>query len=358
MSAKKQTKISILVPCYNVERFLPQCLDSIVGQTLKDIEIICINDGSTDTTLDIIKQYAAKDKRIKIIDKENEGYGKSMNRGLEAATGQYIGIVESDDWVDDNMFENLVKIADETQVDMVKSNYYEYTKDINKKLSVLPDQDCGCVIDPKKHNNVFWCPPAIWSGIYRRDFLSKNNIKFLESPGASYQDLGFNFKALIMANSVFLTNDAFLHYRCDNVNSSVKSSGKIFCVCDEWDEVDKYITEHPKIKNDGEKLLPYIKLGSYLWNLDRLSSDAQNEFLTRFQSEYINYIQQGRFNKSFYSDRQWYNIMSTVFPNSRKYKLAQKFFDVIHPIYRTKISNNKKIYKILGLTALKINQKL
>ena len=90
MPTPTQPKVSILVPCYNVEKYLPQCLDSIVNQTLKDIEIIVINDGSTDSTLDIIKQYAKNDKRIKIIDKENEGYGKSMNRGLDAATGEPI----------------------------------------------------------------------------------------------------------------------------------------------------------------------------------------------------------------------------------------------------------------------------
>ena len=97
---KKQPKVSILVPCYNVEKYLPVCLDSICRQTLKDIEIICINDGSKDSTLDIIKRYAKQDNRFVVIDKENEGYGKSMNRGLDVASGEYVGIVESDDWVE------------------------------------------------------------------------------------------------------------------------------------------------------------------------------------------------------------------------------------------------------------------
>ena len=123
----KQPSVSILVPCYNVEKYLNQCLDSIVNQTLKDIEIICINDGSTDSTLDIIKSYADKDKRVKIIDKPNEGYGKSMNRGLDAATGEYVGIVESDDWVDTDMFKKLYDIASKNDADIVKSDFYVYT---------------------------------------------------------------------------------------------------------------------------------------------------------------------------------------------------------------------------------------
>ena len=87
-------KVSVLVPIYNVEEFLPECLDSLVNQTLREIEIICINDGSKDDSLKILKEYASKDKRIKIIDKKNTGYGDSMNQGLKKATGEYVGIVE------------------------------------------------------------------------------------------------------------------------------------------------------------------------------------------------------------------------------------------------------------------------
>ena len=122
-------KVSILVPCYNVEKYLPQCLDSIVNQTLKDIEIIAINDGSTDSTLDIIKQYAKKDKRFVIIDKKNEGYGKSMNRGLDAATGEYIGIVESDDWVEPDAFETLYNMAKLNDADIAKADFVFFDND-------------------------------------------------------------------------------------------------------------------------------------------------------------------------------------------------------------------------------------
>ena len=104
-------KVSIIVPTYNVENYLRECMDSIVGQTLKDIEIICINDGSTDGSLEILKNYAAKDPRIIIVDKKNEGYGVGMNIGLERASGEYIGIVEPDDFVPDNMYEDLYNLS-------------------------------------------------------------------------------------------------------------------------------------------------------------------------------------------------------------------------------------------------------
>ena len=103
--------VSLLIPIYNVERYLPECLDSAIGQSLGDIEIICINDGSTDSSPDIIAQYAAKDPRIKVIDKPNSGYGCSMNMGLHAASGDYIGILESDDFFDPDALETLCDAA-------------------------------------------------------------------------------------------------------------------------------------------------------------------------------------------------------------------------------------------------------
>lgn len=104
-------KISVVVPVYNVEKYIGQCLDSILGQTLKDIEIICINDGSKDNTLEILKDYAQKDSRIILIDKENEGLSKARNQGTEIASGEYISFIDSDDWIDENYLEALYNAA-------------------------------------------------------------------------------------------------------------------------------------------------------------------------------------------------------------------------------------------------------
>ncbi len=346
-----QPKISILIPCYNSEKYLSQCINSVVNQSLKNIEILVINDGSTDSTLDIIKQFADKDNRIKIIDKPNEGYGKSMNRGLDAATGEYVGIVEGDDWVDADMFETLVKIADKHDADVVKGDFYEYTTkngEKNVRAGSLPSYDCGRVIKPRRETAIFWCAPSIWAGIYRRDFLNKYGIRFLESSGASYQDTGFNFKVWAMAERAFLTTDAFLHYRCDNANSSVKSSGKIFCVCDEWDEVERFLTQYPEIHQGVAKLIPNVKLGTYMWNMGRLTDDAKQQFIKRFQSEYTKYLRDGDFDKSYLSDKQYYKIMMTIFPKSLKYRILKIFFDVIGPVYKTRVKNCTRIYYVFS----------
>ena len=119
-------KVSIIVPTYNVEQYLVECMESIVNQTLQDIEIICVDDGSTDNSGKILDDYAQKDNRIKVIHKQNEGYGKAMNIGLDTATGEYIGIVEPDDYVALDMYESLYKIAKENDVDFVKADYQSF----------------------------------------------------------------------------------------------------------------------------------------------------------------------------------------------------------------------------------------
>ena len=119
-------KVTVVVPIYNVEKYLRQCLDSIVNQTLKDIEIIFVDDGSTDSSQKIIQAYMDKDSRVKVITKPNSGYGNSMNRGFDMAEGEYIGIVESDDYADPEMFEEMYNVDSSNQLDVVKSGFYYY----------------------------------------------------------------------------------------------------------------------------------------------------------------------------------------------------------------------------------------
>ncbi len=136
-------KVSILVPVYNVEAYLPKCLDSLIGQTLREIEIICIDDGSTDRSGEILDEYAEKDKRIRVVHQDNGGYGKAMNAGLHFAQGEYIGVVESDDFAAPEMFSQLYKAAVQNRAQIVKSNYYRYwdkpKEKIKKEKSKLYD---------------------------------------------------------------------------------------------------------------------------------------------------------------------------------------------------------------------------
>ena len=280
-------KVSVLVPICNVEKYLSKCLYSLVSQTLADIEIICINDGSKDNSLEIIKEFASKDNRIVIIDKPNSGYGDSMNKGLEIAKGEYIGIVESDDFVEFNMFEDLYKLAKEHNADIVKSNfnfYWENPKKVVKCSNI--GTECESKDFAKNRDKLFWGMPAIWSAIYKKSFLNEKNIKFLPTPGASYQDTSFNFKVACSAKKIILTPTAYLYYRQDNSNSSVKNASmeKVYCLHKEWDEAQRYLS----VKKIDKYMNYYhtLKFNGFLWNYSRINSENRNDYFEELKNNF------------------------------------------------------------------------
>ena len=360
---KKQPKVSVVVPCYNVERYLPQCMDSIINQTLKDIEIICVNDGSTDSTLRILQKYAEKDKRIKIIDKANSGYGASMNKGFSEASGEYLGIVESDDWVEPDMFENLYNLAKSNDVDVVKSNFYFYwskPKIINIKKDLFSKIEKGEIIFPQSNIEIFRMMPSIWSAIYKRDFIKNNNIKFLETAGASYQDTGFNFKVWAVASKVVFTDKAYLHYRQDNEQSSINNKGKAFVICSEFEEINNFLDKNSlKLKD----FLQRVKYDCYLWNLKRIDSSFKADFFNVFFQEFQKAYRNKEINFSLFK-KDCNNLKQLLFkPKYFKNKYLSDFYEELNirlfsflPIYTRLIINGRTVYKILGLSVFKIRK--
>ena len=147
-------KVSVITPVYNVKKYLRECLDSLKAQTMDDIEFVCVDDGATDGCGEILDAYAACDERFRIIHKENSGYGASMNAGLRAARGEYIGIVESDDFADKDMFRALYAAADKYKVDVVKSNYWEEAQGRHRFIEALKGHEYGKAICPRKA--FFW----------------------------------------------------------------------------------------------------------------------------------------------------------------------------------------------------------
>lgn len=281
------SKISVLVPVYNTSDYLRTCLESLKNQSLKDIEIICINDGSTDDSLNILNEYANSDRRFKIINKGNTGYGHSMNMGLDKASGEYIGIVESDDYIDCEMYQRLYEEAKKNDADIVKSDYWIYFKGENIKTNSLGEGPFNEVFMPRRENHsLFLRGQSIWSSIYRRKMIKDYNIRFLESPGASYQDISFYFISMACADRVVLLNDAFLHYRQDNPNSSVKSTDKVFCVCDEIKEIWNFLEKHPELYNELKYVVPEFQWNIYQWNVNRLKKCSKFEFLECIYDEF------------------------------------------------------------------------
>lgn len=299
-------KFSIIVPVYNVSIFLTQCIESIINQTYRNLEIICIDDGSTDGSEDILDRYAQQDKRIKVIHKTNSGYGHTLNLGIMMAEGEYIGIVESDDYIAPDMYEKLGKnILDSQGIEIIKASYFKLSRQNCIDQNLFDDSMCNRVLEPQECINLFWIPCSIWTAVYQKEFLIKNNIKFLETSGASYQDTSFWFKVLSRAKKMILINDALYFYRIDNVSSSINSSAKMFCVCGEIRELERYVTRY-RIDTpflEGAKYAYIYR--TYMWNYYRLSIGLKSAFWVEMINEFNRMAQSPEFRCVYWRDSDW-----------------------------------------------------
>lgn len=326
--------LSILVPCYNTSQYLKQCLDSLVNQTLSSCEFICVNDGSTDNTLEILHDYASKDSRFIIIDKENGGYGKAMNIALEHAKGKYIGIVEPDDYVALDMFETLYEAAEKNNLDFIKSDFNrfienEYTGKIDFVYNSLSKniEDYNIVFDPQKKLESFNFIMNIWSGIYKRDFIENYKINFNETPGASFQDNGFYFQTFAFANQVMILNKAFYFNRRDNPNSSVKNSQKVYALNFEYDWIQKKLENNSDIWNRVKGYYWVKRFDNYDFTLKRIADEFKSEYVRFLACEVKNAFENHDINLDLLSDFHKENLYYLL--NNSKFLLDKYFILLI-----------------------------
>lgn len=302
-------RVSVLIPVYNVEKYLARCLESVIHQTLRDMEIICINDGSTDGSLGILREFAARDPRLRVIDKPNTGYGHSMNQGLHAATGEYIGIVESDDYADPEMMERLWSAAKEHDAEVVKSNYWLLrNEDDNEFYELLKGCEYRKLFSAISEPQLFKTDTVVWSSLYNRRFLMKNDIWFNETLGASYQDVAFTLKVLACSKRIYLVREAFLHYRVDNMNASIKSKGKVYCDCDEFEELWRYLSERPEMEWEAAPLSAIAMHRIYQWNYGRIARKFRPEFLERAIQDFRLVDGRGYLQRNHWPDADWEHV--------------------------------------------------
>ena len=283
------------MPIYNVERYLEESIASARAQTLRDIEIICIDDGSTDGSPQIIARAAAEDERIRVITKANSGYGDSMNRGLYAARGAYIAILEPDDIMYPRALEMLVAAAENADAMIAKGNfdlYWSTPQERREFFEVARAERCGVPVRPREDPFIFGQKPSIWSAVYRRAFLAENGIRFLPTPGAAFQDTSFSFKAYACAERVVYVHDPVLAYRQDNEGSSVNASNKVYCVCEEYAEIERWLSAEAPARFGADAAARLLrsalvaKYDSYMWSYVRLAPQFHVEFLERMAAEY------------------------------------------------------------------------
>lgn len=303
-------KVSIVMPIYNVSRYLDKALECAKRQTLKDIEIVCVNDGSTDDSLAIIRNWAEGDERFVIIDKQNGGYGVAMNTGIDMATGDYIAIFEPDDIIPLNMYEDLYEIAAANDLDFVKGDFYMFTvgKTGNVAMRYIPIDNkrryYNQILDPAMMPELTTLNQMTWTGIYRRTFLNENNIRYHETPGASFQDIGFFWKTASCARRAMLVNKSYYRYRVDNPNQSVKDRTKVFNRDKEYDYIKDFLMEDPDVWERFSKHYYASRFRRSLINLKRIDSDFAAEYIGAMIGYYPDLIESGAFDTALLSPKE------------------------------------------------------
>lgn len=217
--------VSIIVPCYNVAAYLNQCMESLAGQSMEDIEIICVNDGSSDRTAEILREWRDRDGRVRVIDRKNSGVSAARNSGMEAAAGKYIGFVDPDDVVERNMFRRLFDAAVEKDADVAVCGYHEFC---DRGGMDMPESgwspSAGFFPEEKAERfrrGTPWsrCAGTVWNKLIRRELLEENGVRFV--PGLRQgEDLYFCLMLLTVAPRLLTIPDRLYHYRRERPGSS------------------------------------------------------------------------------------------------------------------------------------------
>lgn len=231
-------KVSVIMPSLNVAPYIRQCIESVLKQTLHEIEIICIDAGSTDGTREILAEYAKEDARIHLIDSSIKSYGYQVNLGIEASQGKYVGIVETDDFVAPEMFGYLYQLAEKCDVDVAHADRF-FVQEFGKPTAnhIFADKRHGKYGQKIGNTSVLSThlrDTSIWDAIYRREFLYLRHIRCNESRGAAYQDIGFLQQVHTLAQSFVYSDRPLYYYRMDREGSSTNQPGWLRFVRQEW----------------------------------------------------------------------------------------------------------------------------
>ena len=285
---KYTPKVSIIIPVYNVEKYIRKCLDSVVNQTLKDIEIICIDDGSTDSSNTILKEYAERDNRIIIFKQKNKGVSAARNSGFRMAKGEYIGIVDSDDYVSLNYFEELYNSAIVNSSDIAATNNI-----LMNQCGIISIKACGIntndteLISINEKSNIIVSTGICWNKIYKRSFINKYHLNFLEIKTPA-EDNYFTDLAIICANKVSINNNSTYYYQIRNNSESQKlkskSDFKIFKI---YREIEKKIRELKISENEKQlwfKTINERKKRDFCTYLETMPPELTDKFIKKAKS--------------------------------------------------------------------------
>ncbi|MBM6854701.1 glycosyltransferase family 2 protein [Mediterraneibacter glycyrrhizinilyticus] len=303
--------VSVIIPVYNVEKYLRQCLDSVTAQTLSDIEIICVNDSSTDGSLSILEEYAEKDDRIRVVTQQNGGAGAARNRGLSMASGKYLSFLDSDDFFEPDMLELAYRKAEEDRADFVVFNSNQYYTDKEKFVEVAWTLRVKEIppYTPFSHrqmtDNIFkvfvgWA----WDKLYNREFVMKNHLLFQEQRTSN--DMYFVFSAVAIAKRISVVNKVLAHQRRDAKDSLSKTrENSWYCFYDALMALRGRLQEEGIFKETEKDYINYA-LHSTLWNINTLAEPTRSKLIDKMNSEWFEALGiKGKPEDYFYNKKEY-----------------------------------------------------
>jgi len=344
-------KVSVIMPVYNVENYLRQCLDSVINQTLRDIEIICIDDQSTDGSLGILKDYAAIDPRIRIITQKNAGAGAARNTGLKVAKGEYLSFLDSDDFFELDMLEKAYHACSTNNLDFVVFRSDKFDNDSKTYIplyysirkDLLPDKKVFNYRDiPKDLFMVFvgWA----WDKLYSHEFVVSNNLLFQEQ--RTTNDLLFVFTALVKAKRIMVINDILVHHRT-NIGSSLSTTREKSWQC----FYNALLALKEELIKSGiyeEIEQSYINYALHfsLWNLNTIEGPAFKELYNSLRTEIFNELGIIKYNKSYFWNKREYKQFQHIMANknitNESYCANHKKPNLIKAFIQSLLSNGLK----------------
>lgn len=301
-------KVSVVMPSLNVADYIEECIESVLGQTLEEIELICVDAGSTDGTLEILRAYEKQYDNIRVIHSEKKSYGYQVNIGFKEARGKYVGIVETDDYIAPQMYERLFATAESYNLDFVKADFCKFNGNkINRKFYPY-----HIVQDGYFYNRVLWVGDELdafngsifpWAGIYRTTFLRENNIKLNETPGASYQDNGLAFQVYAYGKRGFFLNESFYYLRREEQNASYYATDKVKEVFNEFNFIEDFLVASGYYQIFSPRYWK-LKYQTFCWRANMVGDAHKLEFMTMFADEFRTAIQSGKADLRFFDKNE------------------------------------------------------
>ena len=306
-------KVSVILPVYNVGKYLRQSLDSLINQTLKEIEIICVDDGSVDDSYDILEEYKQKDSRIKVIHKENKGTGAARNDGLRIAEGECIGFVDPDDWVKPNMFERLYNLIKEKNLDIAMCMPDGYDEK-NNKMAPFPyfvDDNFKNIIDDRIFNwrdlSPFQYPMCVWNKLYTKELFDKNHIEFAE--GLDFEDHKVIFGTLLTAEKIFFIREKLYVYRYNREGSVLTDNNRrLIDHIEIFNIVEKLMKDTNTFTPLKEDFLTY-KIHNILYYYSMIKPEFKQEYFEKMVDSI----------KKMNLTEQEYTMLCSKYPELREY---------------------------------------